>query len=227
MRPFRLLGLAIVAAFVAASAFSTAAMALPEILPTSSSERTWTGKNDGTGKPELYLKGGAAGSQVVCASASATGTEEAGKPLGLFHMEFKTCSLGANVCTGLSDTAGSGTILLLGTWHLVWDELTPELNTARLFLFEEVHLSCGSTLMVIKSGGSLVCLDLEAMVSKASHLFHCDQNGGLPNDLHWWNGSGVEQTASLKCTASELITAECAWLWLGEVTYGVAVSADL
>src|SRR5690242_9877746 len=98
MRQLKLLGLTLVALF--ASAFmlaASASAALPQILPESATERTWTGK--AIGETELTILGSS--NFVNCKAATAEGTEEAKKPLGLFHIKFEKCKANNLVaCTG-------------------------------------------------------------------------------------------------------------------------------
>src|SRR6202035_2679913 len=152
MRRFKLLGLALMAVFIAAVAVvGTASAALPKVLPEAA--KNWTGASDGGG---IVLLGSA---DITCTEAPATGTLEANKPLGSFHIEFKNCTTekGAIKCTGLGDSAG--VILALGTWHLVFDNLTT-LSVATLSLFEKIHLNCSALVLVLVSG-ELVCLGLK------------------------------------------------------------------
>jgi hypothetical protein len=226
MRRLKFLGLALLAVFASAAALSASASALvlPEILPLSATERTWTGKNDAA-NPKLVST---SGSETTCESATATGTEEAGKPLGLFHIEFKGCGVTSPFpakCTGLGD-ATTGVILSLGTWHLVFDKTTPELLTATLFLLDTVHFTCGG-IVLVEVKGNLVCLDLEPTVKKAEHLFHCTQTAGVPADKEYFNDSGVKVTPKLECSENGGAFKECAELALGTVLYKVEVFTDI
>jgi hypothetical protein len=222
MRRFKLLGLALMAVFIAAVAVaSTASAALPKILPETGAARNWTGGSDGT-VIELL-----AANIVKCAEAPATGTQEANKPLGTFHIEFKNCTTekGAVKCTGLGDAAG--VILTLGTWHSVFDNLTT-LSAALLFLLEKVHFSCSALVLVLVSG-ELVCLWLEPTSKKATHLFHCVQTAtGGQEDKHYFNEAGTEVLAGLTCSTNEAAKEEaCFELALGTQTFTEEVSMDI
>jgi hypothetical protein len=223
MRPLRLFGLLLVAMVTAVTVFSaSASAALPQILPESASERTWKGAN--VGETELTVLGGAFA--VKCKSATGEGTEEAKKPLGLFHITFKECKTVAGLvpCTGLGDT--SGTILALGQWHLVFDNLTV-LSTATLFLVEPlVHFECAGKLILVL--GSVLCLDLAPLTQSLTHEFHCKTNGtaGDPEETKYWNASGVEQKAELLSSENEGAETMSAQSGLGTVTYLVLVFAD-
>jgi hypothetical protein len=225
MRHFRLIGLALVAVFASAVALSaSASAALPEILPISTSERTWKGKS--VGETKLQKLGGSF--EVTCSSATAEGTEEAGKPLGLFHIDFSGCKAGGiSTCTGLGEA--SGVILALGTWHLVFDTLTPTLGTATLFLIEPlVHFTCSITNTLVLVLGSVLCLDLSPLTSGVTHEFHCKNNGtvGDPEETEYFNNAGTKVKAELLSNENEGTETMSAQIGLGTVTYGVAVSAD-
>jgi hypothetical protein len=224
-RLVRFVGVAVAVAFVLAGALSAvASAALPVILPLATAERKWTGKSDGT-VIELVTTGG---ETVSCESAPASGTEEKEKPLGLFHIEFRNCKLnGVDLCTGLGDPT-NGVILSLGTWHLVFDQLKPELLTATLFLLETVHFTCELGIPdLVEVSGTLVCLDLEATVKKFEHLFHCNQSKGVQSNTVWFNEAGTEQKAALTCNLAHISKVGCAELALGTVKTEVEVFADI
>jgi hypothetical protein len=217
----KLLGLALVAVFAASIAMTAVASAanLPENLPTST-ERTWKGEAEE--KTELET---VSGSKVTCTGAGAEGNEEAGKPLGSFHITFSGCASLGQSCTGLGDTT-AGTILVLGTWHLVFDKKTPELLTAVLFLIEHVHFSC-SALVLVEVLGSVLCLELKVTEKSTTHLFHCIQSKGVQEDKSYFNEAGTEVAAGLKCSINHAAEQECGQLGLAKVTYGVEIFADI
>src|SRR4029077_5595986 len=233
MRRFKLLGLILVAVFASAAALSSSAFAaLPQNLPESAKERTWTGENDGTGadaEPQLLSK--ELGS-VKCKKAPATGTEEVGKPLGLFHISFEGCTseVTKKACTGLGDS--EGTILVLGTWHLVFDQLKPELLTAVLFLIEHMHFSCSAIVLILVLG-TLVCLHLKPTEKAFTHLFHCITEimaGGeeLQEDKKYFDNAGNPVTSELLCAVNEAVKeTPCFELALGSVTYKEEIFADI
>ena len=186
---FKLLGLALVAVFAMAAAMSASAFAseLPENLPTSATTRTWTGESEG--EPEFASETAEAGVELVvkCKTAPSEGTEEPGKPLGLFHIHFLGCAStvgGLPVkCTDLNHTT-AGEILVLGTWHLVFDRKIngtfEKLTTAVLFLVELAHFTCGGVLVEVK--GEVLCLHLKPEETGFTHSFHCVRNGFLPTE---------------------------------------------
>src|ERR1700681_2630897 len=98
MRYLRLFGVMLVVCAVGAM-FASSAFALPSLLigATGEGASTWTGSN--VGEPELEK---ANGEVVKCKAATAEGTVEEKKPLGLFHIKFTGCkqvALGV-ACTG-------------------------------------------------------------------------------------------------------------------------------
>jgi hypothetical protein len=223
MRQLKLFGLALVA--LSASAFmlaTSATAALPQILPESAAERTWTGKS--IGKTELSVLGNAIA--VVCNNATAEGTEEAKKPLGLFHIDFKECkAAGIVACTGLGEA--KEVILALGKWHLVFDILSP-LGTATLFLIEPlVHFECGAGKLFLVLG-SVLCLDLEPGKKGVTHEFHCNTNGtqGDPEETQYFDANGNAQKAELLTSENEGAEVMSAQKGLGTVTYKEEVFAD-
>jgi hypothetical protein len=225
MRQVKLLGMALIAVFaLSAAAFSAMASAEPAIknLPEANAGLNWTGENDGTAEQELV----ALNNTVKCKKAKAEGTEEKTHPLGLFHILFEECTGSGFSCLGLGDTV-AGTILALGTWHLVYDKISGELLTATLFLLEHVHFTCGAIVLVLVLG-EVLCLDLEPLSEKLSHLFHCHQKEALPLDATWWDdltGEGPK-TAELLCKISGGAYEHCAELALGLVKHAKPLFAD-
>ena len=220
MRRFKLLGLALMAVFIAAVAVvGTASAALPKVLPEAA--KNWTGASDGGG---IVLLGSA---DITCTEAPATGTLEANKPLGTFHIEFKNCTTEEKAikCTGLGDAAS--VILTLGTWHSVFDNLTT-LSAAVLFLIEPVHFNC-SALVLVQVTGELLCLWLEPTIKKATHLFHCVATSPtVQEDERYFNEAGTEvKGVNLKCAVNEGTPAACTELALGTQTFAVEVMMDI
>jgi hypothetical protein len=220
----KLFGLALVAiCALGASVLSLTASALPSVLPENTAERTWSGANVGSAKLEKSN-----GTSVTCTAASATGTEEVKKPLGLFHITFSTCTgpLGVT-CTGLGDE--SGKILSLGSWHLVYDTLGATLGQAGvgiLFLLGDVHFECLGVLILVFLGGMVLCLVTKPTTSNVTHEFKCTAAGaGLAKETTYYNGGGTltkivtllsEEGSNGKPENSVEIAA-------GTVTYAVAV----
>jgi hypothetical protein len=219
MRRFKLLGLTLMAVFVAAVAVaSTASAALPKVLPETA--QTWTGTNEGN----VELRGATA---VTCKAAPSEGTLEAGKPLGTFHIKFEGCTAEKEAikCTGLGDAAGI--ILTLGIWHTVFDLLSP-LTAALLFLFEKVHFSCSALVLVLVSG-ELICLWLKPTESNKTHSFHCVANSNtVQEDEKYFEESGTEvKGVKLSCAINEGAEQACTELALGSQTFATAVLMDI
>lgn len=190
MRRLKLLGLALAAvcALFVMVAASASAVPLPEFLPAAA--QNWTSETDEANPSFETL----AGLKVKCEKATAEGTLEANKPLGLFHINFGNDCLGElsatkALCTGLGDSTMPGHILALGTWHAVVDVNTPELGTAILFLLETVHFSC-SALILVEVKGSVLCLVLKPLELNKEHLIHCKQTSGMPEETEYFTGSG-------------------------------------
>jgi hypothetical protein len=222
MKRFRLLGLLLVALFVAAmamSAVATAADETPLNLPFKAGE-TFTGKSEG--EPEFKNSNGT----VVCkegVSLLAGNTIDSNlPPLGKFEIHFSGCKQPAinQPCTGLGET--EGTILVKGTWHLVWDEkgATFELTVATLFLIEPVHFNC-TALVLLKVEGEQLCLDLKPTELSKTHTFHCIANETKQEDS-WCKKdvAGCKElvTPKLLTSVNEAAAKESAELALGSWT---------
>jgi len=228
MKRFRLLGLLLVALFVAAIAVSAVAAAdeTPLNLPFKAGE-TFTGKSEG--EPKFISSAGT----VICKEATGLlpdNTIESNlPPLGKFGIHFSVCrdELTGTVCTGLGEAAG--TILVNGTWHLVWDEkgATFELTVATLFLVEMVHFACGPLLFNVE--GEQLCLDLKPTELSKTHSFHCIANGPKQEDS-WCKKdvAGCKELVKplLKASVNEAVAQESAELALGQWTVdGEAIAA--
>ena len=238
MKRLKLLGLALVAIFALAASMSASAFALelPENLPVSATTRTWTGESEGA-EPEFTSETAEAGVllKVNCKTAPSEGTEEPGKPLGLFHIHFLGCTSavgGLTVkCTDLNHST-AGEILVLGTWHLVFDrkktEEFKELATAVLFLVELVHFVCGGVLIEVK--GEVLCLHLEPTKLAFTHSFHCIKNGDQPTEEWCMKDNGVcsePLTPKLESNVSHTGFRSAAELALGSSTYTEEIFADV
>jgi hypothetical protein len=188
MQRLKILGVALMAVFALGTVVSTTASAAVSILPEGK-EETWKGEG-GAGTLEM-LKGA---SPIECKKATAEGTFEANKPLGSFHIDFKECSAagGLATCTGLGES--TGVILLLGTFHLVFDKLGTgaELGVGILFLMEKAHLECAGKLFGVE--GQLLCL-IKPINEKVKHFeIVCKKGkeGGDPGETVYWNEEGKE-----------------------------------
>jgi len=207
MRYWKLLGVTVVAVCALGVMMSVSALgALPTILPETI--KTWTGKAE----EKLTLEG-VGGKKMSCEQAKAEGTVEQPKPLGLFHIHFEKCStevLGSKgACTGLGDE--SETILSLGSWHYVYDNLSP-LSLAILFLLDTVHLACtvlGVTALVLMPlGGMVLCLVTNPTTLGATFLFACKGTKGVAEESKYYNEGGTLVSISTLLSAENEKTAE-------------------
>jgi len=191
MKRFSLLGVGLLVVLVAVAAMATSAFAVqPSNLPTG--VKAFTGQSEGA--IVYHSEQG----NVECKEAEGTGEETSNEPpLGPFHIDFRLCELGSlkTKCTGLGE-ATTGTILNLGTWHLVFDREVGHgftgLTVATLYLFNTVHFSCGA-LVLIETKGELLCLDLKPTEANAKHSHHCTGKNLLePNDEWCMGGESAE-----------------------------------
>jgi hypothetical protein len=185
------IGIAVVVVLALCGITTTSALGLPVVLPESSSERNWTGKNVGTGIMETT-----GGEVIECTAAAAEGTEESKKPLGAYHIDYKTCSTlgGLALCHSLGDEAG--VILSLGSWHFVFDTLGATLGQAGvgiLLLVADVHIECAGTLILVFAGGMMLCLVTKPTTSNRTHEFTCKSKAtGVPLELTYYNETGTK-----------------------------------
>src|ERR1700692_581949 len=141
MKQFRPLGLVLLVVFafgaVVAASASARTKATPEIL-------TIAGFTDKSGESALASPGLFRTNTVKCSNSVSTGAFQTSL-LGTFDVLFEKCLLesiiGLFLCTGLGDTANSSSILVLGTFHLRYRELTGT-KTVVAFLIKVVHFAC-------------------------------------------------------------------------------------
>jgi hypothetical protein len=227
MRYWKLLGITVVAVCALGVMMSVAAFgALPTILPTTIT--AYTGKNVGTA--ELQALGG---KTVKCAKAKGEGTIEQTKALGLFHIHFESCTaevLGqTGPCTGLSDE--TGTILSLGSWHLVYDTLTPTLGAAILYLLDNVHFTCTilgvTALVLVPLGGMVLCLVANPTATTKVFEFGCKKQAtGITAESKYYNEAGTLVSISTLLSAENEKTAEQA-VEIASGTVETSVAAEL
>jgi hypothetical protein len=225
MRRLKLLGVVCAAVFVLASLASASASAfvLPEVLGVEAT--SFTTLSDAA-NPTF---GTLSGNTVTCEDWHGTGTVEANKTLGLFHIDFLGKCKGTIAgivapCTGLGDVAE--TILVLGKWHTVVDtKVGAELGAAILLLLEPVHFTCSIALVDVK--GSVMCLILEPLTAAKVHLFHCTLTSGTANEKKYLNDSGVETTVEpLLSAVSHGAFEEAGETALGTIEFTNAVTVD-
>jgi len=231
MKRFSLLALGLLAVLVAAAAMATSAFAVqPSNLPTG--VKAFTGVSEGA--TVYHSESG----NIKCPEATGTGEETSNEPpLGPFHIDFTNCESETlkTKCTGLGE-ATTGTILVLGTWHLVFDREVGKafsgLTVATLFLTNLVHFSCGA-LVLVETKGEVLCLDLKPTEANAKHSYHCTGVATNPPAANeeWCMGGETAEA----CTGEWLLpkleesTNHAAFkgateLALGITTYAVAVT---
>ena len=222
-RLFRLLGGLFVTVVVVSTMLATSAFGAtqPTQEPFEKGE-TFTGENDGTGEDAEPQFNSSTGT-VVCKEATAEGTIESNSPpLGTFHIHFAGCKdkgTGAT-CTGSGENAGI--ILVLGTWHLPWDETSTnwELTCRDPVLNRRSALPVHSAGLNQRQGQSAL-LRLRTRILKEIHLFHCLSNGNSQTDT-WCTadkaGSCMElETPLLLSSTNHATFKEAAELALGSV----------
>jgi len=194
MQRLRILGLALMVVFTLSVVASAAASAAVVVLPEGK-ELKWTGES---GKGTIEALGG---SKLMCNKGIAEGTIEGSKPLGLYHLHLLECEsiIGGSraSCSSLDHKNSEKTILILGTYHLVFDRLEAKLAEAgigMLFLVEKLHLLCESlvaNLVTIK--GDLLCL-IKPGNSLVKHFeIVCEQSKGDSQEVVFWNEEGKEE----------------------------------
>jgi hypothetical protein len=197
MKRFSLLGLGLLAVLMSAAAMATSAFAVqPSNLPEGAKQ--FAGTNEGTTVFHNLTAG-----DITCTTASSlegAENEETSNlpPLGPFHIHFKECVAAAtgSTCTGLGETT-AGTILVLGTWHLMFDRPRggsfTGLTTAVLYLLSPTVVFHCTALVLVEVKGEALCLHLKAEETNKFHSFHCTGEGDNPND-EWCKGGDVGGT---------------------------------
>jgi hypothetical protein len=156
MKTIKLASAACLAMLTLTSTLATTAQAaatLPSILPEGTSSTNESGKtNVGSGLLSLT-------------SAKSKGTQtETTKKLGTFDVLFENLgNILGEKCTGLGDKE-AGSVLVLGTFHVRdWKKGTGkgELIPVIALLLKEVHLSCGTLLIILHGcvAGSLSSIE--------------------------------------------------------------------
>jgi hypothetical protein len=190
MQRLKILVLAAMAVFaLAAIASATASAALPLFLT-------------GAGTQPLLLISGLSiitsvlqrlgeTKNIKCPEVHYTFHQNANEDLGTFHFDFLGCNVTEPVpakCTGLGE-ATAGEILVLGTYHSVFDSLSP-LGAALLMLVNEVHFACSIVLVKVK--GELVCLVSVPGTKGTKVKLDCEKTLGDPKEFTYWNNAGTE-----------------------------------
>jgi len=224
MKHFRLLGVAMLAVFALGATLASSAFALPELLGSKAFPQTFTGKNDAE-KPELVT----AKHTVSCKAAAAEGTQET-DTLGKFHISFTGCTSSfGSTCTSSGDK--SEEILTLGSFHYVLDEKSAADDVAILFLIGQgtepaTTFTCEAFGVKEKAEvkGTLLCLLLVPLESKATHLFHCTGSKGVSGDKEYLNDENKAVKALLLTKVGSGAFEESNEVALAEVTFKEAVA---
>jgi hypothetical protein len=149
MKHFKILGLAFIAMLSLTgilAATANAAATLPSLLPKATGEEHVL--SSFTSKKSTF-----AGGFELIKSEKDEGTILGNSlKLGSFDLLFleTTNALGTS-CTGLNDTI-SGSVLVLGTYHIRDYNLNGTLRTAAIFLLLPVHFECGALVNAFVSG---------------------------------------------------------------------------
>lgn len=217
MKRFKLLGLALMAVFALAAAFSASALALPELLGQAAGAE-YSGKNTSENPTLETTKE----EKIVCKEASAEGVQES-DTLGTFHIHFTSCKSSGFSCNTSGDS--TGIILALGTFHYVFYSLGSgsELGVAILFLPEEQTIKC-TALVTLKVRGTLLCPVSEPLTSATTHTFNCSESKGVPANKTWWNDEGGAQEAKAETSKNGGSFIESGEAADASVTFGTAVS---
>jgi hypothetical protein len=150
MRRLKFIGAAIMAllaltAITAATA--SAAATAPNVLPEASASEpvTFTGSS---GKTKFGN-----GIEVISSEKSVSLSTQNSLKLGTFDLLFESVKdvLGTT-CTGLNTGEKEGSILVLGTFHVVDYKVGTELKVGITFLLKPAHFSCGSSILIIVHG---------------------------------------------------------------------------
>lgn len=196
MQRVKLLGLTVMTALALSALAAGTAFGAVGIL--SKTGQTVLGfKFSGTSKKETLftiLKGFGV---TKCAEVETEGEQEGTGLLGSFHLHWKGCTTNlGGTCTGLSDAAG--TLLGLGTWHLVFDKLSSEgsLGVAILLLIEQFHFTCEGGFvpktLVLVSGQSLCLIPINVLSTKLAITCEKGREKGDPGETVYWNESGTK-----------------------------------
>jgi len=200
----------LVFALLAVSMFSavaaaTASAELPVIL-NARGEVAGLTKFEGTSRLTTRLSTLGSSVEVTCPETETRGEFEARSPLGPFHLDFKGCTTTAGgKCTGLGEE--TGVILSLGTIHIVYDVLRPELGAAVLFLIQNTHFECEVLIVhkLILTLGQLLCLITPISRLSARSTITCETTRTLgdPKEVTYWNDAEREVNIAEGLLSSE------------------------
>jgi hypothetical protein len=150
MRRLKFIGAAIMALLSLAAitaATASAAATAPNVLPEASelAPITFTGTSGAT-------KFGDGIEEIKSTESKSLSTQNSLK-LGTFDVLYiGSKDVLGEACTGLNTGEEKGSILVLGTFHVVDYKVGTELKVGVTFLIKPVHFSCGSAILVIVHG---------------------------------------------------------------------------
>jgi hypothetical protein len=196
MRKLRILGVALVALFVVgAVSAATSSAVLPIALPLATSAN-----------PVKFVDKSGAGTFRTLGGTIVTGTsdESTGEYLSTALGEFDVLFLGAKssgfACTGLPDTV-SGSILTLGTFHLVYLLWLTAKHVGVAFLINEVHFTCGGIILARVRGCLIgLILPVNTQVATTGHYtVTLKQTTPTSGDQEYTTYLNEENNGSVSC----------------------------
>jgi hypothetical protein len=196
MRKLRMLGVVLVALFVVgAVAAATSSAVLPISLPlaTSANPVKFTDKS---GAGTFRTLGGT----VITGTSDESTGEYLSTALGEFDILFLGVTSSGLSCTGLSDTV-TGSILVLGTFHLVYLLWLTAKHVGVAFLLNEVHFTCGG-LVLARVRGCLIGLILPVNTPVATtghYTVTLKQSTATSGDQEYTTYLNEENNGSVKC----------------------------
>jgi hypothetical protein len=199
MRRLKFIGAAIMALLSLAAitaATASAAATAPNVLPEASAEEpiTFTGSSGKTkfGNGVLSIK----------SEKSVSLSTQNSLKLGTFDVLYEeTKDTLGSTCTGLNTGETAGSILVLGTFHIVDYKVGTELKVGVTFLIKPVHFSCGATLLIVHG---CVAAGINTPVNTLSKtlVFGLTQKSGDNEIIKVLNAEN-EKEESCELTASE------------------------
>jgi|GEM_PF-6995868 len=188
------LGLALVAAFALSAFAATSAFAgevsILTAAGTESNEVRISGKAASTATFGI-LEGFAT---IKCGEGEGEGHQEGKTLLGVGHGQLTKCTTSAGgTCTGLNDSV-AGTILVLGTTHIVIVSRSP-LTLGILSLVEHLHFTCtkvsGFLTILVLVKGQYLC-GLTPLTLGTEKTVTCRGKSGDAENTTYFNEEGKE-----------------------------------
>jgi hypothetical protein len=196
MRKLRMLGVALVALFVVgAVAAATSSAVLPISLPLATSANP-VKFIDKSGRGTFRTLSGT----VVNATSDESTGEYLSTALGEFDVLFLGATSSGLSCTGLPDTV-TGSILTLGTFHLVYLLWLTAKHVGVAFLLNEVHFTCGGLVLVRVRGCVIgLLLPVNTPVATTGHYtVTLKQSTATSGDQEYTTYLNEENNGSVTC----------------------------